>query len=147
MKESAMRRRISHQPFAVPAGAPISDLNTTPLIDVMLVLLIMFTVPVATHKVAIDLPVPTGEPAPPPVIHRLDLDAAGRLAWNGAAIAEAALPARLSALKADPSGELHFRPDAATRYEDFDRVLAAVKGAGITRLGLVDNARFADFSR
>jgi biopolymer transport protein ExbD len=137
------------QPYSVPSGAPISDLNTTPLIDVMLVLLIMFiiTVPIATHKVAVDLPAPGGEPAEPPVVYRLDMDATGGLAWNGRAIAEDGLAARLGAVRADRNGELHFRTDAATRYEDFDRVLAAVKGAGIERLGLVDNARFADFSR
>jgi biopolymer transport protein ExbD len=144
-----MRRLAVPQLYSVPNEAPISDLNTTPLIDVMLVLLIMFiiTVPIATHKVAIDLPTRIGEPAPPPVVHRLNLDAAGRLAFDGRPISEAELPARLAALGADPTAELHFRTDATTRYEDFDRVLAAVKSAGITKLGLVDNARFANFDR
>ncbi len=143
-----MRRHMP--PFAVSTGAPISDLNTTPLIDVMLVLLIMFimTVPIATHKVPVDLPAgPPRTETLPPIVHRLDLDAAGRLAWNGTPIAAAELPARLAAVKAEARSELHFRTDAATRYEDFDRVLAQVKGAGITRLGLVDNQRFATFDR
>jgi biopolymer transport protein ExbD len=129
----------------VPNDAPISDLNTTPLIDVMLVLLIMFiiTVPIATHKVELDLP--SGGKPSVPTIYRLDQDSAGRLSLNGVSIRDAELRARLNAVKADPVGELHFRTDATTRYEDFDRVLAVVKGAGITKLGLVDNARFADF--
>ncbi|HEX8442880.1 MAG TPA: biopolymer transporter ExbD [Allosphingosinicella sp.] len=144
-----MRRLAVPNHYSVPNDAPIVDLNTTPLIDVMLVLLIMFiiTVPIATHKVALDLPAPDGIPSKPPVIHRLNQDAAGRLAFDGRSISEAELPARLAALKADPAAELHFRTDATTRYEDFDRVLAAVKGAGITKLGLVDNARFANFDR
>jgi biopolymer transport protein ExbD len=145
-----MRRQAVPQLYSVPKDAPISDLNTTPLIDVMLVLLIMFiiTIPIATHKVALDLPngVPPIENKPP-VIHRLNQDAAGRLTLDGRPIAETDLGARLAAVKADPDAELHFRTDATTRYEDFDRVLAAVKGAGITRLGLVDNARFAEFGR
>ena len=127
---------------------PMMEINTTPLIDVMLVLLIMFiiTVPIATHKVALDLP--NGPPSDStPVVYRLDQDASGRLSLNGTPIGETDLAARLAAVKADPAAELHFRTDATTRYEDFDRVLALVKGAGITKLGLVDNARFAEFSR
>ncbi len=144
-----MRRRLYTQPFSVPNGGPIVDLNTTPLIDVMLVLLIMFimTVPIATHKVPLDLPAGSAVRTLPPLVHRLDLDAAGRLAWNGAPIAAAELPARLAAVKADSNAELHFRTDAATRYEIFDGVLARIKGAGITRLGLIDNQRFAKFDR
>ena len=131
--------------FAAPEERPISDLNTTPLIDVMLVLLIMFiiTIPIATHKVQLDLPV--GPPLPErtePEIFRLDIDAGGRLFWNGAAVGEAELPARLHAVeRLGHDAALHFRADAETRYEDFDRVLATVKRAGIVRLGLVDNER------
>lgn len=144
-----MRRPAPRRLYAVPNDAPISDLNTTPLIDVMLVLLVMFiiTVPIATHKVALDLPVGPTREAAPPVVYRLDLDAAGRLAWNGAPIAGAELGGKLAAIKSDPQAELHFRADATARYEAFDRVLAQVKGAGITRLGLVDNGRYAEFGR
>jgi biopolymer transport protein ExbD len=140
-----MRRRLAHRAFAVPAEAPISALNTTPLIDVMLVLLIMFivTIPIMTHKVEVDLP--TGPPPPqaPPEIHDLAMDVAGRLRWDGAPIGEAALPARLAAFKArGPNAVLHFRAAGETRYEDFDRVLAVLKRAGIERLGFVGNDRF-----
>ena len=139
-----MTRRFAPA-FAVPSPEPISALNTTPLIDVMLVLLIMFiiTIPVTSHKVALDLP-----SGPTPVVeqttHLLDMDKAGRLYWDGATISEARLPSYLGALRdAGPEAVLHFRADGQTRYEDFDRVLAAIKRARIERLGLVDNERFA----
>ena len=133
--------------FATVAEQPFSTINTTPIIDVMLVLLIMFiiTLPVMTHKVEIDLPqgVPPVVPIEPET-HQLALDSANRLSWDGAPIAEAALPARLAAFRAAaPDGILHFRAEAETRYEDFDRVLADVKRAGIARLGFVGNDRFA----
>ncbi|HYI47144.1 MAG TPA: biopolymer transporter ExbD [Allosphingosinicella sp.] len=125
--------------------APIVTINTTPLIDVMLVLLIMFIIiiPAATHKVPLDLPQPATVPAPPPPSHRLDIAANGALAWNGAALPEAALPARLAAMAADPARpELHLNAAAETRYERVDTILAQILGAGITRLGFVDNERF-----
>jgi biopolymer transport protein ExbD len=139
------RRR--HVAFATADEQPISTVNTTPLIDVMLVLLIMFiiTIPVMTHSVKIDLP--NGPPPIAPVepeIHQLALDAHSGLSWDGVPIAEAALPARLAAFRAaGPDGILHFRAEAETRYEDFDRILADVKRAGVTRLGFVGNDRFA----
>jgi biopolymer transport protein ExbD len=138
------RRRLA---YATVTEEPFSGINTTPLIDVLLVLLIMFiiTIPVMTHSVKIDLP--QGPPAVIPVepeIHQLALDSAGRLTWDGAPIAEAALRARLAAFRAAaPDGILHFRAEADTRYEDFDRILADVKRAGIARLGFVGNDRFA----
>lgn len=140
-----MRRRTAYRAFTVPADSPISALNTTPLIDVMLVLLIMFivTIPMMTHKVEVDLPTGPVEPQAPPEVHVLAMDGAGRLAWNGAALAETALPARLAGFKArGPNAELHFRAEGETRYEDFDRVLAVLKRAEIERLGFVGNDRF-----
>ena len=136
-----MRMRQFHEPID---SRPIGDLNTTPLIDVMLVLLVMFivTIPIATHKVELDLPTVPGDLEPR--VFRLDMDRAGRLNWNGAPLAEAELPGRLSAvLRTGPDGTLEFRADAETRYADFDRVLATVKRSGITSLGLVGNERFA----
>ena len=137
------RRRIA---FATVAEEPIGTVNTTPLIDVLLVLLIMFifTIPVMTHSVKVDLPGIGDPPLVEPETHHLALDAASRLSWDGAPIDEAALPARLAAFRAAaPDGVLHFRAEAETRYEDFDRVLADVKRAGVTRLGFVGNERFA----
>ena len=144
-------RRYSVSSFSIPERGPIADLNTTPLIDVMLVLLIMFimTVPVMSHKIAVDLP--TGTPpadSTEPVVYRLTLDGNGSISWNGAPIAERSLPARLAAVKAEANGELHLAADGAARYEDYDRILAHIKRAGIERLGLIGNERFvADLDR
>ena len=142
-----MERRRPAPAFAAPAQEPFSQLNTTPLIDVLLVLLIMFiiTIPLTSHEVPLDLPQgPPPAAQAEPLVHRLDMDAGGRLRWDGAALPEAQLAARLAAVRdAGNSAELHFRTDGEARYEDFDRVLAIVKRAGIARLGLVDNHRFA----
>ena len=139
-----MQKRRPIPAFAVPNEAPMSELNTTPLIDVMLVLLIMFiiTIPITTHKVPLDLPQGSPDPAEP-LVHRLNLDSSGRAYLDGVPIGEAQLPARLEAIAARPETELHLRAEAQTPYENFDRVLAAVKRAGVVRLGLVDNERFA----
>lgn len=124
---------------------PIAEINTTPLIDLMLVLLVMFIiiVPQRTEKVPVDLPI--GVPAgAEPLVHRLDLDAAGRTYWNGGPVGAEALRTRLTAMAADPARpSLHINSHPETRYERFGQVLADVRGAGITRLGFVDNARFA----
>jgi biopolymer transport protein ExbD len=141
--ERPSRRRIA---YATVAEEPFSTVNTTPLIDVLLVLLIMFiiTLPLMTHSVKIDLP-QNGETQGDPEIHRLALDSASRLSWDGAPIAEGALPARLAGLRgARADAILHFSAEAGTRYEDFDRVLADVKRAGVTRMGFVGNERFAE---
>jgi biopolymer transport protein ExbD len=140
-----MRSRPFRPAFTVPADAPISEMNTTPLIDVMLVLLIMFilTVPLATHAVKIDLPRPPDINLDEPEVHRLALDDGGRLFWDGAPIAEATLPARLHAFNyVRPDGVLEIQTEAETRYDAFDRVLATVKRSGIERLGFVGNDRF-----
>jgi biopolymer transport protein ExbD len=128
----------------VPNPAPIAQINITPVIDVMLVLLIMFiiTVPVMTHKVSLDLPIGPSTGAPP-VIYRLQLDTGGQLSWNGAPIAEASLPGRLGAVRSAPNAQLELSASGEARYEDYDRLLATVKRAGIDRLGLVGNAGFA----
>jgi biopolymer transport protein ExbD len=124
--------------------APISALNTTPLIDVLLVLMIMIilTLPTMSHKVPADLPQGPRVETAPPTIYRLDLAAGGGLLWNGIPIAGPSLPVRLAAVQADSTGELHLAADGAARYEDYDRLLAAIKRAGITRLGLVGNDAF-----
>ena len=136
------RRRTA---YADVAEQPFSTINTTPIIDVMLVLLIMFiiTLPLTTHSVKIDIP-RDGEVQKKPETHRLTLDSASRLTWDGAPIAEAALPARLAAFRDSGADDfLLFRAEAETRYEDFDRVLAQVKRAGVERLGFDRNDRFA----
>jgi biopolymer transport protein ExbD len=137
------RRSIA---YAAPEEQPFSTINTTPIIDVMLVLLIMFiiTLPLTTHAVKIDLPGPRITGTEPPETHQLALDSASRLSWDGLAITQADLPARLAAFRDAPQGSvLHFRAEAETRYEDFDRVLADVKRARIGELGFLGNERFA----
>lgn len=129
------------------AEAPVmSHMNMTPLIDVLLVLLIMMilTIPIMYHKVPVDLPRGGGDGAPPPV-HRLALDAKGNLSWDGAPIGTASLPARLAALRNDPTKpELHLKTDGAAPYVRFDETVAAIKRAGIERLGMVGNERFRE---
>jgi biopolymer transport protein ExbD len=139
-----MQRRRALIPSGAPQHLPIVELNTTPLIDVLLVLLIMFiiTIPISTHKVPLDLPQGTTDQREP-VVHRLNLDGTGRLYLDGMPISQRELVARLPAIAAQPESELHLRAEAETPYDNFDRVLAEVKRAGITRLGLVDNERFA----
>jgi len=124
----------------------LGDLNITPLIDVMLVLLVMFiiTVPAMTHKVPIDLP--TGMAADrPPTMQRLAIAADGAVRLDGAPIAMAALATRLEPLATDAGASLVIDPDPQARYEVFDRTLAVIRQAGVERLGFANNARFARF--
>jgi biopolymer transport protein ExbD len=145
IEEAEMSHRRRPKAYAVAGEEPFSTINTTPMIDVMLVLLIIFIIslPLTTHSVKITLP-PPGDSQRDPETHRLALDSASRLTWDGAPIAEAALPARLAAFRhSGPDDFLLFRAEAETRYEDFDRVLAHVKRAGVERLGFDRNDRFA----
>lgn len=140
---------MSTRLYVPPAGdeaEPISVINTTPLIDLMLVLLIMFilSVPVTTHQVPLDLPRDGPTPIERRAFHRLALDAEGQIYWNGHGVSDAELAPRLAALAADPAGpELHIVAHPETRYERVDQTLAAIGRAGVTRLGFVGNERFA----
>jgi len=124
------------------------EINTTPLIDVMLVLLIMLivTIPIQLHAVNLDLPVATPPPpATPPVVVGIDIDARGTVLWQGEALADAAaLDARLrDAAAAQPVPELHLRPDRDARYEVVAGVLAATKRHGLAKIGIVGAEQFA----
>jgi biopolymer transport protein ExbD len=123
----------------------MSEINTTPLIDVMLVLMIMvvITIPIMNHKVPVPLPGEEGPQATQPAIGRLHLAASGQLSWDGAPIDRASLPGRLVSLQRQPDAQLNLSADADARFEDYDYLLADVKRAGITRLGLVGNEAFA----
>jgi len=128
-------------------GEPMMEMNTTPLIDVMLVLLIMFiiTIPIQTHAVKIDLPVDTGAP-PPPVLpdkNKISIAADGTVAWNGAPVNEVVLRQYLDQTSGmTPEPELQFQPDRQARYEVVDRTLAVVKRSNITKLGFVGNEQY-----
>jgi biopolymer transport protein ExbD len=124
----------------------ISEINTTPLIDVMLVLLIMFiiTIPVASHKVPLDLPRPTPMPVPERPFYQLDISADGSLFWNGVALPAGELPARLAQLAASPATpELRLNAASEARYERIDQILAQIRLAGVERLGFIGNERYA----
>ena len=129
-------------------GEPMMEMNTTPLIDVMLVLLIMFiiTLPIPTHAVKVDLPVNSKNTAPPPVDpqkNKITIDPQGVVAWNGAAVDEATLRQYLDQTAAmDPEPELHFQPDAAAKYDQVDRILAVIRRSAVTKLGFIGNEQY-----
>ena len=126
---------------------PMMDMNTTPLIDVMLVLLIMFiiTIPVQTHAVKIDLPVPTDSQSNvDPEKNKVMIDTAGTITWNGTPIDLAQLAQYLEQTKALPvEPELQVQPDPYARYIVVDRVLAVIKRSGVGKLGFVGNEQYA----
>jgi biopolymer transport protein ExbD len=140
------RRRILYK--AVFEAKPIADINTTPLIDVMLVLLIMImiTLPVMSHKIPIDLPQAGPSTDAPPPVNLLDIARSGALSWNGEPVPTGTLRTRLAAHMSDPAQPvLHLKSDDATRYERFDETLAIVKAAGVTKLGFVKNGGAMDW--
>jgi len=123
------------------------DINTTPLIDVMLVLLIMFiiTIPLQSHAVKVDLPKATPGTVNP-IRNKLVINAGGALLWNGEALSDERLRATLTASQAmQPIPELHLKPDAQARYERVDEVLAMTKRAKVTGMGLVGNEAYKRF--
>jgi biopolymer transport protein ExbD len=123
---------------------PIGAINVTPFIDVMLVLLIVMilSMPMATHKVPVDLPQGPSS-ATDDATHRLAIDKAGALFWDGARLADAALPAKLAALRSD-AAVLQLQTDPEARYARFDAVLATIKRANVVKLGFVGNQPLAD---
>jgi biopolymer transport protein ExbD len=137
---------MRHSAYAVPEPRPFGTMNITPLIDVMLVLLIIFilAIPAATHKVPVDLP-GRGSPAAELERHRMVIGASGAVTIDGAAMPDAALPARLAAIAARNNTVLELETAPEARYERFDALLATIRTAGITRLGFVGNERHARF--
>ena len=130
------------------ARAPLSEINTTPLIDVLLVLLVMLvmTIPVATHSLDADLPKIGTTVKPDQVSNRLRLDADGSLSWNGTAVSDAELAGLLDRTKRMAViPELQFEPEAEASYLRAAEVLRIVKRAGIAGFGFVGNERYATF--
>jgi biopolymer transport protein ExbD len=136
---------------ATEEGEPMMDINTTPLIDVMLVLLIMFiiTIPVQTHAVKLDLPVDTPQDQPPPidpVKNKIVITPAGAVLWNGAPVDLVRLRQYLEITTTmNPVPELHLQPDPNARYELVDEVLAVTKRANVTKMGFVGNEAYSSF--
>lgn len=123
------------------------DINTTPLIDVMLVLLIMFiiTIPIQTHAVKMNMPIGPASPPPvPPEIIRIDVDFDGTIGWNGELIeSRAALEGRLLAVAAQAvQPEVHLRPNKLVQYETVAMIMASAQRLGVTKIGLVGNEQF-----
>jgi biopolymer transport protein ExbD len=117
------------------------EINTTPLVDVMLVLLIIFiiTIPTITHSVRVDLPKTAAQPVDSkPDIVRLEIDAQGGLSWNGDAIGQAELEGRVAAAAArQPQPELHLYAERTTQYEKVAQVMAAAQNGGLGKIGFV----------
>ena len=135
-------------------GQPMMEMNTTPLIDVMLVLLIMFiiTIPVANHAVTIDLPAPDNTPPPPVVIqpekNKLTLNAQNQIMWNGVQETEAQLVTTLRATKAmNPEPELQFEPEPYASYEIANRLMKDITVLKLTKFGFVHNELYAQFGK
>lgn len=123
------------------ANAPMSEINVTPMVDVMLVLLIIFiiTAPLLTHSIRVDLPTAgsTASPEKPDII-TLSLNREGSLFWNDKAVSESDLPGRLAeAGERKPQPELHLRADRDTRYQKIAEIMATAQKAGIQKLGFV----------
>ena len=130
------------------ADEPMMDINTTPLIDVMLVLLIMFiiTLPVMTHAVKLDMPQSKNNPPPTDVQIepiRIDIDWDGSVVWNGSLVQLDQLEAyfRVEAAK-NPQPELHVRPERRANYDTVAKVLALAQRSGMQRIGFVGNEQF-----
>ncbi|WP_027823779.1 ExbD/TolR family protein [Laribacter hongkongensis] len=131
--------------FSRDSHAPMAEINTTPLVDVMLVLLVVFivTAPLLTHSVAVALPRASAEQhVDRPEAIRLTLDTTGQLFWNDAPLELDALPERLRASVAvTPDVSVQLRADRDTRYDTVAQVMAAARSAGVERLGFITEAR------
>ncbi len=124
------------------------DMNTTPLIDVMLVLLIMLiiTIPAQLHSVNLDMPLPTNAAKKvDPVVVKIDVDANSVINWNGKAVSRAELEAKLMEASAQqPQPELHIRSHAKAKYEAAAAVMASAQRIGLTKLGIVGSEQFVN---
>jgi biopolymer transport protein ExbD len=132
-------------------GAPMCDINTTPLIDVMLVLLVtlIVTLPIMTHAVKLDMPPPNpNQPPPPvqPVIINLDIYYDGTIAWNGQTIPTLTdLEEQFKdAAAQDPQPELHLAPDSHVKYDYVAKVLAAAQRNHMEKIGFVNTSQFVE---
>jgi biopolymer transport protein ExbD len=131
-------------------GEPMMDINTTPLIDVMLVLLIMFiiTIPIQTHAVKLDLPQdrPQPEQIVDPVKNKVTIDTSDKIYWNGTEIDLIRLRQYLDITQTmNPIPELHLQPDPQARYVTVDQVLAVTKRAQVEKMGFVGNEAYGAF--
>ena len=132
------------------SAEPMMEINTTPLIDVMLVLLIMIimTIPIQSHAVKLDLPQNSANTPPPidPVKNKIVITPQGQVLWNGTPVDLTTLRQYLDLTTTmRPVPELHLQPDPNARYELVDEVLAVCKRAQVTAMGFVGNEAYANF--
>ena len=124
------------------------DINTTPLIDVMLVLLVMLiiTIPIQTHAVKLNMPIGNPPPPPePPQVVKLDVDFDGTVYWNGEQVDINSIDDRFKAAAAQPvQPEFHLRPNKLVTYKHVAHVMAAAQRDGVTKIGLVGAEQFLD---
>ena len=123
------------------------EMNTTPLIDVMLVMLVMLivTIPIQTHAVKLDMPQPnTKPPLIPPTIVELAVDFDGTISWDGRAVDFPTLEAyfQQESAKGDTQDEIHLRPNRLAKYDTVAKVLAAAQRLGVTKIGFVGNEQY-----
>jgi biopolymer transport protein ExbD len=130
---------------------PLSEINTTPLIDVMLVLLIVFVmaIPLAPDSLDVELPGPSPiTDRPHPISNLLAIETAGSLRWNERPVNDRELAGLLAQVRAmAPQPEVRFQPEANASYDRAARVLLIVKQSRISNFGFVDNEKYAEFSR
>jgi biopolymer transport protein ExbD len=123
------------------------DINTTPLIDVMLVLIIMLiiTIPIQTHAVKLNMPIGTPPPpTTPPQVVQIDIDFDGTLIWNGETLSgRPELEARLkNAAAQTEQPELHLRPNKLVKYRNVAMVMASAQRLGLTKVGIIGHEQF-----
>src|SRR5437763_10573271 len=133
------------------SGEPevMMDINTTPLIDVMLVLLVMLIITISIQLHPVNLNMPPGNPPPPlvlPDVVKIDIDSTGATYWNGEVVPDrAALEAKLSESAAkSPQPELHLRPDKGAKYAVVAAVMASSQRLGLTKIGIVGSEQFIE---
>jgi biopolymer transport protein ExbD len=132
------------------ADEPMCDVNTTPLIDVMLVLLVMLivTLPVQNHATKLNMPIPVANPNPPPPAERIviEIDSDGAIVWNGGIVGSIAELDQLFARETnkDPQPEIHLRPARRVKYDVVANVLASAQRQDMTKLGFANVSEFAD---
>lgn len=124
------------------------DINTTPLIDVMLVLLVMLiiTIPIQTHAVKLNMPVGNPPPPPePPVVVTIEVDFDGTILWNGDQVDRPTLDAKFASAAAQAvQPEFHLRPNKLVTYKHVAHVMAAAQRLGVTKIGLIGAEQFLD---
>jgi biopolymer transport protein ExbD len=134
----------------LPANEPLGEMNTTPLIDVLLVLLVVFllAIPASTHSLEFDLPAPSPGATPNPVSNQIVVTEGGAILWNGDAVSRGELAGLLGQVRAlSPEPQVRFEPEAQASYVLSADVLRQVKQARLTNFGLAGNERYRTFGK